>query len=300
MFSNSTIASLFSPSEWLGMPASYSAHGDQVGQLTGVPELGAEGLFAKLGNLRLSSVHGISLSVAGISSAVVSFTGSFSNGQLGNLASARADLCLGVVDHVESLGQPVWIEQLFCELGVVGGCQVLLWVHGEPSRGHDTPHPGHDVHLDSVHAGLTADCTCGRDGGVHHGGLGVLSAEPADPGHRGGCDAAPDGCHQGVPSIHVALAMLPCHPSVVVCITSERVDVAVIQSLIQAAVEEVVFLLQEAEISINLGLEAGQGPGLGSIAGVLINFISGQAQFWLISWLSFGIKFVWEIWSEIK
>lgn len=36
MFSNLTIASLFSPSEWLGLPATYSAHGDQVDHMMDV------------------------------------------------------------------------------------------------------------------------------------------------------------------------------------------------------------------------------------------------------------------------
>ncbi|MFC4993006.1 cytochrome c oxidase subunit II [Rubritalea tangerina] len=36
MFSNFTIASLFSPSEWLGLPENNSAHGDQVGHMMDV------------------------------------------------------------------------------------------------------------------------------------------------------------------------------------------------------------------------------------------------------------------------
>ncbi|MFC5051236.1 cytochrome c oxidase subunit II [Rubritalea spongiae] len=36
MFSNHTLASLFSPSDWLGLPENYSAHGDQVGHMMDV------------------------------------------------------------------------------------------------------------------------------------------------------------------------------------------------------------------------------------------------------------------------
>jgi len=36
MFSLPTLASLFSPSEWMGLPKNYSAHGDQVGHLMDV------------------------------------------------------------------------------------------------------------------------------------------------------------------------------------------------------------------------------------------------------------------------
>lgn len=36
MFLNTTLASLFSPAEWFGMPENYSAHGDQVGHMIDV------------------------------------------------------------------------------------------------------------------------------------------------------------------------------------------------------------------------------------------------------------------------